>query len=238
MTEVYNYRIGSGAGPEVPDDALPGLPTPTFLGCPSGGPKFGVVWNSSWPKVSSLSSFTSMAILPTAHRQAGNAINSSEQRTGLSQGPSAWTETYFVGWGALPSSFTAVSGFLLWDLFIFCFPLPPPRFEQLPITGTYLFYQTCLPSEVFFSNIWGQLHNERNISEQLSLILEKEVWKKIIQSLLTLVSIGGRIWVRQEEKIALSRQDCPAVMSSLLQQTWLDFSILFREWWLLSFSYI
>lgn len=150
MTEVYNYRIGSGAGPEVPDDALSGLPTPTFLGCPSGGPKFGVVWNSSWPKVSSLSSFTSMAILPTAHRQAGNAINSSEQTTGLSQGPSAWTETYFVGWGALPSSFTAVSGFLLWDLFIFCFPLPPPRFEQLPITGTYLFYQTCLPSEVFF----------------------------------------------------------------------------------------
>jgi hypothetical protein len=53
-----------------------------------------------------------------------------------------------------------------------------------------------------------------------------------------LISVGGCIWVRQEEKIALSRQDCPAVMSSLLQQTWLDFSILFREWWLLSFSLI
>lgn len=78
MTGVY--RIGYGAGPEVPDDALSGHHTST---CPWDShsraiTKFGVVRNNSWPKVNFLSSFTSMAILATAHGQTGN---SSGQRT-------------------------------------------------------------------------------------------------------------------------------------------------------------
>lgn len=63
MTGVY--KIGYGAGPEVPDDALSGHHIST---CPWDShsraiTKFGVVRNSSWPKVNFSSSFTSMAIL-------------------------------------------------------------------------------------------------------------------------------------------------------------------------------